>query len=73
MLNKVTEVDRLTVGCYYRVQCVCVRMQPGGRCPHRGTPLNAVAPDENGAIHCPAHGLKWAATGELISIDTTAK
>ena len=54
--------------------CRNMRMQPGGRCPHRGTPLNAVAPDENGVIHCPAHGLKWlATTGEMAPIDTAAK
>ena len=41
-----------------------------GKCPHRGTPLNAIAPDENGVIHCPAHGLKWSAkTGEMVPID----
>lgn len=30
-----------------------------GKCPHRGFDLSQVAPDENGVITCPLHGLKF--------------
>lgn len=37
----------------------------GWICPHRAAHMGSIAPDENGIITCPLHGLRWkAATGE---------
>lgn len=39
-----------------------------GKCPHRGFDLSQVAPDENGIITCPLHGLKfYSETLEIIT------
>lgn len=35
-----------------------------GKCPHRGTAVAAMI-EKDGALVCPAHGLRWAKTGEL--------
>jgi len=36
-------------------------------CPHRGAPLASLAPDADGLITCPAHGLRWKVdTGEAV-------
>lgn len=38
-----------------------------GRCPHWGFDLNSVAPDANGIIQCPGHGLCFRAdTGQVV-------
>lgn len=39
-----------------------------GKCPHRGTPVAAMI-EKDGALVCPAHGLRWAKTGELKPYD----
>ena len=48
--------------------CMMQPAKDGTRtCPHRGTDLTSIEPDENGIIECPAHGLHWSAgTGELV-------
>ena len=39
----------------------------GTICPHRGTDLSAIMPDDAGAITCPLHGLRWlASTGKIV-------
>lgn len=39
-----------------------------GRCPHWGFDLSTVAPDKNGIIQCPGHGLCFRAdTGQVVS------
>ena len=36
-------------------------------CPHQGTDLSGIDPDQHGVITCPLHGLKWSArTGRII-------
>ena len=43
-----------------------------GLCPHQGTDLTAIPPDQNGVITCPLHGLQWCAqTGKIIVPDQT--
>ena len=38
-------------------------------CPHRGADLSNIAPDEDGIITCPLHGLRWcAATGAIAPL-----
>lgn len=38
-----------------------------GRCPHRGADLSTIAPDADGCVECPLHGLRWnVATGRLV-------
>ena len=35
-------------------------------CPHRGVPLDGIAPDAEGCVTCPGHGLRWhLETGRL--------
>ena len=34
---------------------------PERRCPHRGVPLAHIAPDAEGIVECPLHGLRWCA------------
>ena len=48
--------------------CAMHMAEDGSRtCPHRGTDLTSVEPDQNGIIECPAHGLHWnARTGDLV-------
>lgn len=37
-------------------------------CPHRNTYLGNIAPDANGEVICPSHGLKWnVETGCLVA------
>lgn len=44
----------------------CVRLKPGGICPHRGINLTPFARPDGTAV-CPGHGLHWnLSTGELI-------
>lgn len=36
-------------------------------CPHQGTDLSGIEPDQEGVITCPLHGLKWRArTGRIV-------
>ena len=35
---------------------------PERRCPHRGAPLAEIAPDGEGVLECPLHGLRWRAS-----------
>ena len=42
-------------------------LPPCRTCPHQGTPLASVAPDEFGVLTCPAHLLGWdSRTGRLV-------
>ena len=44
----------------------CLRLKPGGICPHRGIDLRPFAQADGTAV-CPGHGLRWnLATGELM-------
>lgn len=44
----------------------CMRLKPGGICPHRGINLTPFARPDGTAV-CPGHGLHWnLSTGELI-------
>ena len=36
-------------------------LTPERACPHRGTDLSEAAPDDQGIITCPLHGLRWRA------------
>ena len=39
----------------------------GAICPHRGTDLTGITPDQKGVITCPLHGLRWlASTGKIV-------
>jgi hypothetical protein len=39
-------------------------------CPHRHAPLGSVAPNCNGHVVCPLHGLKWdLGTGRLVHVE----
>ena len=39
----------------------------GTICPHRGTDLSGITPDDAGVITCPLHGLRWlASTGKIV-------
>ena len=38
-----------------------------GHCPHQGTDLSGIAPNTEGIITCPLHGLQWCArTGKIV-------
>ena len=46
----------------------------GTICPHRGTDLSGITPDESGFITCPLHGLRWlASTGKLVMPERSAR
>ena len=39
----------------------------GRICPHQGTDLAGIPPDDDGTVTCPLHGLRWCArTGQII-------
>lgn len=38
------------------------------RCPHKGTPLNDIEPDENGHIRCHSHGLRFDSNKQKVAL-----
>ena len=39
----------------------------GHICPHRGTNLTGILPDDDGVVTCPLHGLRWCTrTGQIV-------
>lgn len=36
-------------------------------CPHKGAPLSGIAPDADGNITCPLHGLRFTPDGQAVS------
>ena len=42
-------------------------------CPHRGADLSAIAPDAEGRIECPGHGLTWCVVSDRVVSSTPAK
>lgn len=42
------------------------KLKDGHICPHKGVDLSTFAPDADGCVTCPAHGLRWnMSTGKL--------
>ena len=40
----------------------------GHICPHRGTDLTGIFPDDDGVVTCPLHGLRWCVhTGRMVT------
>ncbi len=40
----------------------------GHICPHRGTDLTGIVPDDDGVVTCPLHGLRWCVrTGRIVA------
>lgn len=44
----------------------CKRARSGWVCPHRPVPLGSIAPDAQGVITCPLHGLRIRATDGVV-------
>ena len=42
----------------------------GHICPHQGTDLTGIVPDDAGVVTCPLHGLRWCARTSRIIEDT---
>jgi|SRR6185369_1803521 len=52
----------------------CGQAIMNGRCPHKGTPVEAMYEEVGGVLVCPAHGLRFdKATGRVLDVDVQTR